>query len=243
MIKHIAIICLLIAFTSCKTLSLHPESHKLTVQKITLGSVGLDKIFLLDNTYSGTAVPEYKSPIKVSVLPVQFSKKTYKAFINAKSKQSAGVNINYIDSLSVKPVFLTLNIVDKVVLVNTLNESNNTPVKDYMAVQEGAKVVTGISIALDQNTQNNILQSEAVFLVQNGLKQQSIQLYNDGKVTQSIPFNTGVIFAFNSSSCCWQENDKFKVNIVDIVSTTLDCPKQTYNSAKQAKKKINYFKL
>ena len=82
-----------------------------------------------------------------------------------------------------------------------------------------------------------------MFLVENGLKMYALQLYKNGDKTDMIRFNEGVVFTFKTASCCWQENKRYQLNIVDIVEDFNACPNKTYSSANRAKKKVNYFKL
>lgn len=243
MIRYIKTFCLLMLIASCKTVSIQQSNHSTTKQQVIMGSVGLDENLVLEHNYSNTAIPNYGNPIKVTAVQVPFSKQTHKAFLKARNVQVANINVKYIDSLKDKPKFIKLDIADKVSLIGALNAKENKAVKDYLSTDYNANVVTSISMALDSKKLNDIITADAVFLVQNGLKTYGIQLVNTGNTTETIRFNEGVIFSYDSSNCCWQEDDKHQVNIVDIVIGKTNCPDRTYPSAKRAKRKINYFKL
>ncbi len=243
MIRHIKTFCLLMLIASCKTVSIEQSSHSITKQQVVMGSVGLDRNLLLEHGYSNAAIPKYGNPIKVTTMQVPFSKQTHKAFVNAKTTQVANINVKYADTLKDKPKFVKLDVADKVALIEALNAKENKAVKDYLSTDYNASVITSISMALDSQMLNDIANADAVFLVQNGLKSYGIQLFDNDKATKTIGFNEGIIFSYNSSNCCWQENDKHRINIVDIVVGKTNCPDRTYPSAKQAKRKINYFKL
>ena len=90
---------------------------------------------------------------------------------------------------------------------------------------------------------NGITNAETLFLIQNGTKDYALQLQTGNKITKTIIFSNSVVFAYRTSSACWQEDTKKLVKIVDLVNGYRACPDNTYHSAKRAKKKINYFKL
>lgn len=243
MIKYITILCLFLVITSCKTVTIEHSSQSITNQKVTLGSIGLDKNQILEHNYSATAIPSYEKPIKLSVSKIPFSKITYNAFTKAKKSQNATISIKYVDSLDNKPQFLKLDIADKVTLIEALNNRKNKNVQNYLSTNYNASIITSISIAFDSSTINKITNAESVFLIENNLKSYVIGLFENGKITEYVSFNKGIVFTYDSSNCCWQANNAHRVNIVDIVIGKTSCPNKTYPSAKQAKRKINYFKL
>ena len=107
MVKYLYLLICLVVLTSCKSTSLFQEEQN-TTQKIILGNIGLNKDFLLEKSYNNTAVPEYLSPIKVSAILQPFTKQRFHAFSQAKSAQSANVNITYTDSLKNTPKYVHL---------------------------------------------------------------------------------------------------------------------------------------
>ena len=229
--------------TSCKTFNIDQSIQTKTIQQVSLGSIGSEKDFFLEKGFNGSAVPNYKSPIKLSVIKKPFTKQTYKAFLKAKALQSVDINIRYVDSIPNKPAYIQLQIIDKVAVINALNSLENKDIKDYLSLQTYANVLTSISLVLNQKDTENITNADAVFLIENGLKTYALQLYKDKIKTGVIPFNQGVVFAYQTSNCCWQESKRHKIDIVDLVNAYNNCPKRTYRSAKRAEKTINYYKL
>ena len=61
------------------------------------------------------------------------------------------------------------------------------------------------------------------------------------KKTETIPFNKGVIFQYKTSHCCWQEDKRHRLNIVDLVSKFKNCPNKTYRNSNRAKKRDKLF--
>ena len=232
----------LLLLMSCKTLSIHPESQTKTIEPLVLGSIGSGKEFILQKGFNEASYPTYTKSIKVTVLKTTFNKSSYKSFLKAKKSQSKDINIQYIDSLKEKPYYIKLQIADKVSLINALNDKTNEDVKYYLSINTNANLITGLSIALNKTDLQNIEQAKAVFLVEDSLKTYALQLHVNDKI-ELLYFNKGVVFGYNTANCCWQENNKYQLNIVDLVNDYSSCPNKTYQSSNRAKKKINYFKL
>jgi len=243
MIKYISIFILVISFTSCKSISINKETQKITTQNIQLGTVGEQKSFLLEQDYNHTALPNYKTPIKVFVNALNFNKSTFKAFTNAKINQTKKVTINYVDSLEIKPKYLKLDIADRVAVLNTLNSKTNKDVFQFLKNKDESHIVTSISLALSNTDIKAVSNADEVFLEVTGIKNYALKLYKDKTVKQTILFSDSVVFSYKTSSCCWKQNDKYQLKVVDLAEGGNDCPNQSYKSSKRAKKDINYYKL
>ncbi|AUP79692.1 hypothetical protein [Flavivirga eckloniae] len=240
MLKPFLFVCFVFCILQgCKTIDIRQTSQTNTTQQVVLGSIGLGKDFLLQNEFNNTAIPNYKTSLKVAVKVVPFNKQTYKSFIKAKALQPANVKIHYVDSIKNKPKYVKLQIADKVAVIDALNNTENTSVKKYLSNNTNATVLTSISLALNQNNLDALTHADAVFLIEKGLKTYVLKLYKDGKQTQFIQFNQGVVFTYKTSNCCWQENKKHQVDIVDLVTEFNSCPNKTYRSAKRAEKKMS----
>ncbi len=241
MLKNILFIGFIVwQLQSCKTIDIRQDSQTHTTQQVTLGGIGSDKKeTLLHKAFNNTAIPDYTEPLKVTVKLVPFNKQTHKAFIKAAGLQSATVKIKYIDSVAHKPRYVKLQIADKVAVIDALNSTENKSVKNYLSNSNHTAILTGLSIALSPKDLDVITHADAVFLVEKGLKTYALQLYKNNTKTQVISFNQGVVFAYKESYCCWQENKKHQLDIVDLVSAANRCPKKTYRSAKRANKKLN----
>ncbi len=234
---------IILLFCSCKTGSIYGEAQNATKHKVALGTIGTDKDFILQSGFNSAAVPTYKNPIKVSALVTPFTKQTYKTFLKAKVLQSANPNVGYVDSLKVKPKYIQLKIADKVNLIKALNEKSNQSIKDYLTNKTSANIVTNISVAFSSEVLESIQEAESIFLVETKSKTYALQIDKSNAEKQIIHFSEGVVFAYNTANCCWQENKKHQLNIVDFVTDYNSCPNKTYRSSSRAKKKINYFKF
>ncbi len=236
--------CVFICLMSCKTIVFNQVTQTKTTKQVVLGSIGSEKEFLLQKGFNNSAVPNYKTPIKLSIIAKPFTKQTYKTFTKAKALQSADIKINYIDSIPNKPKYIQLQIADKVAVLTALNSEENNAVKAYLSLNTYAQVLTNMSLVFNQKDIESINKADAVFLVENGLKTYALQLYRDKVKTQTISFINSIVFEYQVLNCCWQENKKHQLDIVDLVSKYTNCPKNTYRSSKRAEKKItNYYKL
>ncbi|TBN04460.1 hypothetical protein EYD45_07535 [Hyunsoonleella flava] len=222
---------------------LNQDTTSKTTQQLVLGHIGSEKEYILQQGFNGTAIPTYKHPIKLNVYPTDFNKHSYNQFINAKASQTADVPIQYIDSITEKPKYLQLQIVDKVAVVDAINNNENISVKNYLSHNRYANVITHISIAFNQDHYNAITKADGVFLIEETPKLYVLKLQNTGKKAVYIPFNKGVVFQYKASNCCWQENERRQLNIVDLVSNYANCPNKTFKSSTRAKKKLNLYKL
>lgn len=198
---------------------------------------------LLENKYKNTAIPDYNQPIKVNAVPVTFTNQTYKAFVKSQKSQPAGFNIQYIDSLNQKPRFVHLQIADKVAIIEELNAENNSSIKNYLKVKPDARMVTSISMATSPELLQKIIEAENIFLEQEGAKSYVLNLYKNNGFVQRLSFDQAVVFAYKTSSFCWQENERRQLKIVDLVDEHYICPENSYSRAKRAKKDLDYFKF
>lgn len=243
MLKNILLVtCAFLLFTSCKTISLNTSSLKSTTQQVDLGSIGLDKDFILQKEYKNSAIPNYKKPLKLSVTVIPFYNQTYKAFTKASALLSTPLKVNYMDSIEDKPKFIKLQIADKVAVIEALNNIENNTVKRYLSNNNHTNIITSISIALNQKDIEHVITADAVFLIESGLKTYALQLHKN-KIKTLLPFNQGVVFGYQTSNCCWQENKKHSVDIVDLATSFNNCPNNTYRSSKRAEKKMETIKF
>lgn len=243
MFKLTAILCgCTMFFATATTLQAQQTPSKKTTQQLALGSIGLDKDFLLQTGFNSAALPTYSAPIKVSVRAVPFTKSKYKQFQEANRLQASNVTVTT-DSMAIKPMYIEFNVADKIALLAALNQSENSNVKTYLQNNKNANVLTSVVMAFNPEDFEAIMSADAVFLEESSLKTYVLQLYKDGNKTVLIKFNQGTVFGFDTSNCCWQENSKRQLTIVDLVNGFSSCPNNTYKSANRAKKKVNYFKL
>ena len=237
----IIIFCLLIL--GCKTVAIQQTQQKLTEYPVILGSIGEDKNFVIQQKYNPTTYPIYKKQIKVEFQIVPFNKGTFKAFQKASALQLSKIAVNYIDSLKTKPKFLNVRISDHVAVLENIKSVANQNSQAYIKNKKNVHIVTSVGLALDANAILEVQKADEVFLSNSGLKNYVLKLYTNKKVTKIIRFNEGVVFSYKTSNFCWKQDDKYKVQLIDLTESNKDCPKKSYRSAKRANKAINYYKF
>lgn len=243
MIRYSIALVLASFFISCKSIKVNQEFQKKTTQNLQLGTVGEQKEFLLEQDYNHVALPVYNISIKVNISPLKFNKSSYNAFIKAKPSQAKNVTINYIDTLDTKPKYLKIDIADRLAVLNTLNSKTNQDVFQFLKNKDQAQVITSLAVAFNNNQLDALVQADEVFLEVTGVKNYALKVYKDNTLQQTILFSEGVVFAYKTSSCCWKQNDKYQLEIIDLAEGNNKCPNQSFKSANRAKKEINYFKL
>ncbi|GAB1856641.1 hypothetical protein MHTCC0001_14760 [Flavobacteriaceae bacterium MHTCC 0001] len=228
---------------SCKPSSFFEASSTKTANQVILGSIGSEKDFLLQKHFNSSALPSYRKPIRVQAVKKQFNKQTYKAYQDAATLQSAKIPVTYIDSLPNKPKYLQLQIADKVTLIEALNSEENSGVQEYLDHNAHAQVLTRISIVLKEEDMQGMIDADAIFLTEKRSKNYVLEVHKAEGAIATIRLNQGIIFQYQVSNCCWQENARHDIEVADLVGTYTQCPKSTYRSSQRAKKRANHYKL
>jgi len=233
---------LLLFFQSCKTLVVDSKNSTVTQRVVSLLHIGDEEDSLFESNYKNNAIVTSTQAIKVIVTSNSFTKQSYKAFFKANTLQNKAVTIKYADSLEKKPTYLSITLANKVAVLDAFKEKQNHSLKEYLSLQDDARLVTGISLAINEGRLTKINEAEEVFVAPFGLKSYALELYSEGKLDERILFTETVVFAYNTSGICWKENKKHQLEIVDLVDGS-SCPSKTFKNANRAKKKVNYFKL
>jgi len=232
----------LLVIVSCQSMSSILNLNSTENQAVELGNIGYSENFFFEDGFENIAIAKFNNPIKVSVLLADFKKTDFKKYLETKTSQSSKIEVKYVDSLKIKPQYAIITITDKVSIIDALSTSENSTLKELLTYQNQSEIITSISAALNQDQIKQIISADEAFLVASGIKSYALQLYIDKQPKQLIKFNEMVVFDYKSSCMCWQENTQRQLKIVDLVENS-DCPKDTYKSAKRAKKKIDYFKF
>jgi len=240
--KYLVVILICFFISSCSTISVNQQPQTLTETPVELGVIGLQNGTLIAHNFESIAIPYFSKGVKLQVLPVSFSKQSFKAYEKANKMYKKG-KLTFSDTLKVKPEYIVLQFVDRVAITKQLNTTKNKGVRSYLETKQSAQMVTSISIAFSIEQLQLLKNADEVFLIQSSSKKFSLQLKSlDGK-KQNLVLSDGVVFAYQTSSFCWKENDKHKLVIADIVSDSEGCPPNTHRKANKVIQKENYFKL
>lgn len=241
--KVIQAILILIVAASCKTISVNHENQTKTTQNIKLGIIGEQKDFVVEKDYNQTALPKYQEPVKLVISKVPFNKNTFEAYQKASMVQNSTVLVNYVDSLQPKPIYIKIEIADRLSMINSLNNVDNIKLFEFLQNKSDTHIVSTISIAFNAQIIDALDNADEVFLAHSGVNNYVLKVFKNNSEQQTILFNEGVVFGYQYSNFCWKENQKYQLKIVDIVERDDKCPSKTYRSAKRARKKINYYKF
>ncbi|MCR8667510.1 hypothetical protein NO995_07450 [Aestuariibaculum sp. M13] len=241
--KKLCLLGLGLVLISCKVGEVLGNGEHKTSQQVLLGGIGSSETNIFKTDFSNTALPVYDISLKVNVEPISFNKQDFKDFKVANNLQNAPIELEFIDSIKIKPKYVKLKIADKVELLKVINQTNNSNLKDYLAHSTDSNFITSISMAFNGDVLEALMQAESVFLIENSYKTYSLELKDSKGDSKVISFNNGVVFKYELSHCCWQEDKRHHLNIVDIVEQYKSCPKQTYSSALKAEKHSKKHKL
>jgi len=233
---------LTIVLQSCKTFIVDSKNSTVTQRAVSLLHIGDEEDLLLESNYKNSAIVTTTQPIKVIVASNSFTKQSYKAFLKANALQNKAITVKYVDSLENKPVYVSVTLANKVAVLDAFKEKQNSSLREYLSLQDDARLITSISLVTNKARLTKINTAEEVFITPFGLKSYALELYSGGRLEERILFTETVVFAYNTSGICWKENKKHQLEIVDFVEG-YGCPSKTFKNANRAKKKINYFKF
>ncbi len=240
--KYVLGILLCFFALSCKTISVNQQPQLITETPVELGTIGLLNGTVIASNFESVAIPSFTKGLKLQVLPVTFSKQSFKAYEKANKMYQKG-KLTFSDTLKIKPEYVLLQFVDRVAITSELNEAKNTGVRSYLETKQDAQMVTSISIAFSVEQLNTLKNADEVFLIQSASKKFSLQLKSLDGEKQNLELSDGVVFAYQTSVFCWKENDRHQLVIADLVSDSEGCPPNTHRKSQKAVQKENYFKL
>lgn len=206
-----------------------------------IGAIGKEDNSLLTTTFKQVGQPLLEDCVALSVAQVPFTKSKYKAYLNLKTQKGNKMVITYIDSLPVKPKYLHFEIKDKIGLMGLLNAPENKEVQSYLVKDKHCKIVSGISVYVDDMYAAQMTNAEGVFLKTdtNGLLRIEIR---NGKEKQLISIPKDEIFAYEQMGFCWGEDIYGNPKIVTL-NTKGKCPEGTEKNAQEVSDIKSYLKF
>lgn len=234
---------ILMLLGSCKSYFSLEKKLQPTQQKITLGAMGEEREHFFQKKHNHTAWPSYQNPLKIEVDIMTFDSTSYKAFKKAQRLQNNAFEVDFIDTLEVKPKYFKFKIADRIGVINSLQHKDNVMLMNYLKNKKETHVITSVSVAFDTNTTELIHTADEVYLERIGIHDFVLNTYQNNNLHQTIRFNDGVVFGYQTSFVCWKENSNRKLEIIDLIEKDDKCPNLSYRSAERAKKHINYYKF
>jgi hypothetical protein len=211
---------------------------------VELGSIGQSKSrYNLDNDYNIQSLPILENKIRLDIQLVHFDKKTSEVYTEKiTSAGQQGFKINYVDSLHAKPQYALFSIMDAHGFVTEINAPKNKSIATYLTDTKDAVVVTSIALVLPQEKLDRIKVADTYYLVNAQDKKYTIALYKDGKKTDVIDLQQGIVIAYSLSKFCWAVNERDQWYIADIVKDNKSCKGNTRTHVKE-KEQQNLFKM
>jgi len=207
-----------------------------------IGSIANEKKSLLGSEVHCIGKPHMIHALALSIREIPFTKSTYRTYQNRKIHNEEKGAVHYVDSLTVKPKYITLEISDRIALQTLLNHSDNSDVRSYLIKDEDYSVVSGITMVVNPELRRDFMASEALFLTETEHGVLGIALMNN-KETVTIPLPKAGIFDYKLSGFCWGENRYGEKQIEAIVSYGDRCPEGTEKDAHKLNATKNYLKL
>jgi len=237
------IILVLIITAGCQTAKIKNREYKYSYATTELGSIGeAISMYNLKNDFAAHSFPVLQNKIRLDVQVLPFTKDINKIYTEKAKINPAAVKINYVDSLAVKPEYVTLTIADLNGFATELNADYNKNTFQYLKDTETAVMVTGIAVALTSEDIAKIKMSDAFYLHNNQEKKYTIALYKSGKKTENIELQSGMVLAYTLGKFCWSVSDRLHWYIGDIVKDNKSCKGNTISKIKKKEEK-NLYKL
>ncbi|WP_440879923.1 hypothetical protein [Tenacibaculum sp. C7A-26P2] len=240
--KLLPIVIMVMSFFACGVL---PEQNTFETfsNTVELGVLGNKKKSIYKTNFEVSSIPYYKKFIKVSVTEKSFTKKIYKEYQKVIKETGVSEEFKYVDSLKIKPKFMDLIIEDKALVIESLNDLDNTNVKNYTRNMPKTKIVSGLRVVFQNNVKEDFKKADALYFRTDQQKKQTIYLFKNGKQIAVLDTSKAFIFGVKLSSFCWGGIDAEKIGFVSLVSDGENCTIQSNRDPKKLEKKHkkNYF--
>ncbi|MFY0482520.1 hypothetical protein ACI6PS_07925 [Flavobacterium sp. PLA-1-15] len=240
--KNSLFLMLLLVFSACQTTKIKNHNFKISTTAVELGSIGESTSLLsLQNDFKTKALPKLENEIRLSIDIIPFNKRLAKMYNSKLEFNQSQPDINYVDSLSVKPELAILRILDITGFVSELNAVYNKDIRELLFNTRNLQVVSSIAIALSNEDLVKIRQADSYYLNNAQQKFYTLSLYKQGKKIEVLNIASAEVLGYGLGKFCWSEI-KRKWRIEDIVDKNDSCNGNT-TSRPSSKKEKNIFKL
>ncbi len=206
-----------------------------------LGVIGKRNGSFITKGFQQVGFPKLTTPIALTATELPFSKNSFKEYQQLKTQRGEQVEVNYDDSLKVKPKYLRLQVLDKIALTAQLNQGVNTEVRSYLEKDAQCKIVSEIAVYTHPMLVDQLLHAKSIFLNTGITGELEIQFVNKKK-KERFALSKRDIFSYGLMSFCWGE-DVYGNAKVNTLSTNGNCPEGTEKSAHKLADTKSYLKL
>ncbi|GGB73371.1 hypothetical protein GCM10007424_11600 [Flavobacterium suaedae] len=228
---------------SCQTAKINNTKYNVSPATTELGSIGqATSLFKLKNDFETHSFPLLKNNIRLDIKTMPFNKKLYSIY--SKKAESAQIKkqIQYADSIPVKPELVTISILDIRSYLNELNSEYNRNITTYLKDTEDGVVVTGLAVTFPKETLTQIKSADAYYLINEQEKKYTLALFTNGKKTSEIDLKSGTILGYTLGRFCWAIDERHNWYIADIVDNDNGCKGNTESKIKE-KERTSLFKM
>ncbi|MBY8962537.1 hypothetical protein KJK34_07205 [Flavobacterium sp. D11R37] len=236
------LILLAVIIAGCETARINKTEYRISSATTELGSIGLStSTFKFNNNFQTRSFPLLKNKVRVDITPLPFNKKIYTIY-NQKAKQDqSAAKINYVDSLPIKPEFITISLLDTKGYINELNADYNKDIITYLKDTENASVITSLAIVLPKEALAKVKTAETFYLTNTTTdRKYMLTLYNGDKETERIDITLSTVVGYSIGEFCWATDNRQRWYIADIVKDNTSCSGETRSKIKEKKKKSIY---
>lgn len=198
------VLCTLLACViySCTAIK-QPSSEDAQLPSLT--AIGKKDKSLLQTHFKQVGEPHLNEAIAVSANAVPFDKSSFKRYTQAKANRGEQLQLQYVDSLPVKPKYLRFEIKDKIALQSLLNEKENDEVRSYLTKDSDCKIVSSISLYMDERQAELYHSADGLFLSTSADDMLRLELIIGTKKTYvNVPKEE--IFDYEVMGFCWGED-------------------------------------
>lgn len=227
-----------IVIVSCNVL---PKSQLLKVASspIELGVIGKQSRNIKKTDYEIFAIPTYKHKIKVAANIITFNQANYNKYLKSIEDDVTKKMVTYVDSLpqEQKPQFIDLQIIDKLVVIASLNEENPS-VFNYLKKQEKASLVSKVRVVLVEEDLKKFKNADTFYLQTIGNKQQYLLMFKNNKFLGNLNLYGIQTFGYDLSSFCWEIRGNKSVKIATMVPEGQNCVRGTNKDAQYLEEEL-----
>ncbi|OWW23506.1 hypothetical protein B4Q04_20110 [Zobellia sp. OII3] len=207
-----------------------------------LGDIGKYSKSIIHSSFDKIGNPIISKPIGLAVMEVPFTKSKFKSYNAIKKGMGEKSALAYIDSIPIKPKYLTIEITDRIGMRTALNTDKNKEVLSYLEQDEDYRLVYQVSMVASEEQSRLLMEADAIFLIEDWNGHMTVEAIHN-KIKIQIRLSQSEIFDYKVLGFCWSENRYGQKRIEALRLSSESCPKNTERKAYQLSETKSYIKL
>lgn len=241
--KNKLLVLLVTILVSCQTITVKDTSYSTSNSITELATIGQSSKKINQSlVFKTISFPHFEEKIKLHVDVVPFSKTANKAYINKFKFNQNLTQINYVDSLAVKPEMVMITIADKTTLIAELNSQENKSIKEYLKNNPKTSIVNSVLVVSSKQEIDKFKQADTFYLVQSTTAKYGVALYKNGKKTEVIDLHGYSVIGYELYNFCWSDNERGVWSIGEVVKNN-SCSGKLEKKITEKKKQKNLYKM